>query len=80
MDIDFARHIIRTAFRTSRDLQDLLRLAQEVCDKQEYDALAPGVAEAIDNVGQALTNKAMAAYPELEGEIDARIDSYGQYF
>lgn len=79
MDIELARNLVRSAFRVSADLQTLLPAIKASCSDEEYRELARGVAEAIDSVWQALAAKALAAHPELEAEIDAKIARDGRY-
>ena len=79
MDIDLARDLVRSSFRISADLQALLPTIKARCSEEEYRDLALGVARAIDSIGVALINKALAAYPELEQEIEATIAKDGRY-
>jgi len=79
MDKAVARHIIRVAFQTSRDLQDLMDLLRRQMNSDEYKDYAIGIATAIAGIGDALTNKALAAHPELTAEIEASLDTYGRY-
>ena len=71
MDIDLARHCLRVAFRAGGEL--------EGCAPDEYDGYRRAIAVAMYEIGVALTNKAIAAYPELEAEIEAQIQKYGRY-
>lgn len=79
MDIDLARHMIRAAFRNARDLGDLLQLLKEQLGPEEYKDIALGIAEAIDTIGVALTNKALLAHPELNIEIEVDLKKYGRF-
>lgn len=79
MDIDLARNLVAAAFRISSDLQQLLPAIKGRCSEEEYSDLARGIAQAIDSIGVALTNKALAAHPELTAEIDSKIASDGRY-
>ncbi|HZP20085.1 MAG TPA: hypothetical protein VFB16_07720 [Bauldia sp.] len=79
MDIDVARHMIRAAFRTSRELEGVLQFLKEICPDEEYRPLALGIAAAIDRIGIALIEPAEAAHPELRAETEASIARYGRY-
>ena len=79
MDIDVARHTVRQSFRLGRELQDSLLFLKERCTAADYKAYAIDIATAIDAVNTALLKKAIAAYPELEREIERQIASYGRY-
>ena len=79
MNIELARDLVRSAFLTSADLQKMLPAIKANCSEEEYRELARGIAQAIDSVWVALTSKALATYPQLTAEIDARIASDGRY-
>lgn len=79
MNADLARHMVRVAFQTSRDLQDLMGLLREQLTAEEYKSHAIGIAAAIAGIGDALTNKALAAHPELRAEIDEKLAKYGRF-
>jgi hypothetical protein len=79
MDIELARDMIRAALRSGSELQDLLSVFKERCDPEEYKDYSRGIAMAMDAIGVALTNKALAAHPELRAEVDARIATHGRY-
>jgi hypothetical protein len=78
MNTDTARHVIRTAFQTARELQDLLRLLKERCSAEEYKAFAIGIAAAIDGINVGLTNKVLSSHPELAKEIEANLTRSGR--
>ncbi|OQW60736.1 MAG: hypothetical protein A4S14_02915 [Proteobacteria bacterium SG_bin9] len=79
MNIDLARHMVRTSFHVCRELQDLQGFLKNHCDASEYKDHAAGIARAIDAVQASLLSKAITAYPELAMEIDAAISRYGRY-
>jgi len=79
MDIDLARDVVRTAFRSSSELQALLGKLKARCSLAEYQDYARGVAAAVDGIGVALINKVLAEHPELSSEIDESIAKHGQY-
>ena len=79
MDINLARHMIRVAFRSSAELQGLLRTLKEECGPDEYKGYAMGIASAVDAIGVNLTNKALGAYPQLAKEIEDSLDQHGRY-
>ncbi len=79
MNKELARHLVRVAFRSGRELEAVLGILKEACEPDEYREYAKGIAAAIDGIHVALLNKAIAAYPELEAEIEADIRTYGRY-
>ncbi len=79
MDIELARQVIKVAFRTCSELQELLPLLKERCGPDEYKNYALGIAAAVDGIGVGLMNKALASFPELVKEIDASVSKYGSF-
>jgi hypothetical protein len=79
MDVDLARDMIRTAFRSSSELQNFLGVLKQRCSPEQYSDYARGIAAAIDAIGVALINKALAAHPELNAEVEAAIAAHGRY-
>jgi hypothetical protein len=79
MEIELARDMIRTAFRSASELQDFLAVLKKRCGPEEYRDYSRGIAAAMDAIGVALTNKALAAYPQLSAEVDSSLTSDGRY-
>ena len=72
MDIELARHCVRAAFRAAGELEGALHALKAGCAPDEYDGCKLGIANAIYEMSVALTNKAIAAHPELEGRSTPR--------
>lgn len=79
MDLELARDMIRTAFRIGSELQDLLEVIKARCSPEEYSDYSRGIAAALDALGVALINKALAAHPQLSAEVDSTLASHGRY-
>lgn len=79
MDINMARHVIRTCFRSGRELETLLDLLKEHCDAQEYKSYATAIATAIASIHVEVVNRITDSHPGLEDEMEAVISKYGLY-
>ncbi len=79
MDIEFGRHVIRVAFSSGREMQDLIHLSKDDQKPKAHKAFVRGIAKAITETQEATTNKAFAAFPELEVEVDIAMKKYGRY-
>jgi hypothetical protein len=77
MDKDVAREVIATVFRCGDELQKLLRLLKERCSPADYKDYARHVTTAIDDIDNALLEKVLAQFPELKGEIEAKLARSG---
>ena len=76
MEIDLAHHVTRAAFRSSRELGDLLHLLKGQLDEAEYQGYAKAIATAIAAIQFELVNKLTADHPGLEAEIEASMAKY----
>ena len=79
MNIETARDIVRAAFRSSSELEQLLATLKGRCRPDEYKDYARYIATAIDAIGVSLINKTLAEHPELRPEIEASIATTGRY-
>jgi len=77
MDRDLARHVIVASFRSFRELTMLLPLLKEHCDAAEYEIFAKAIAAVGVEIQMEVRKKAFALYPDLEQEIQGKIDKYG---
>ncbi len=79
MDKDIARHLIRVNFRCSRELQEVMLFLKQQLPEDAYAPFARKIAKAIAEVGDALTNTALAAHPDLEAEVETSLARYERY-
>jgi len=79
MDVELTREVLRAAFRSCSELQGLLITLKQRCAPDEYKIYARRVAAAIDAIGTALINNALAEHPELKPEVEERIARDGHY-
>ena len=79
MDIDIARHVMRSVFRSARELEGLIPLLKEHCEAEDYATYGNGVAMVLASMSTELTGKILAAHPDLSQEIDTDIAKYGRY-
>ena len=77
MDKDVAREVIATVFRCGDELQKLLRVLKERCSPADYKDYARHVAMAIGDIDSALLEKVLSQFPELKGEIEAKLARSG---
>jgi hypothetical protein len=79
MDIDTAREVVRAAFRSSSELQQLLLNLKARCRPDEYQDYARTIAATIDAIDTSLISTAIAEHPELRAEIEKQIATTGRY-
>lgn len=79
MDIEFARHVVRASFASGRILGELVQSSKAYQAPEAHKPFAIGLAKAIHEMQEATMNKAFAAFPELEAEVDAAVQKFGRY-
>jgi hypothetical protein len=79
MDINVARHVIRAAFRSGRELEGLLGLLKEHCSANEYKTYVTAIATAVASIQLEIVNRIASSHPALEEEIEALVSKYGRY-
>lgn len=79
MTDDLARHLLRTAFRTSRELDDVLSLLRRHLPEGEYRGYAVAIASAVHTINKALLDKPLADKPALRAEIEESLALYDRF-
>ena len=79
MNIDLARHVARAAFRSSRELSELVPFLKDRLDAEEYTMYAKAIGSVIAAIQLDVMNKLVTDHPVLEAEIEAGIAKYGRY-
>jgi len=77
MKIELAKHVALTAFRSSANLNDLLPLLREHCSGDEYQTYLSAIAKISGDIAIHLLGKIDQEHPEIQREIDKRIEEYG---
>lgn len=78
MQHDTAWRVVQTAFKCGADLQALLKFIKENCSAEEYRSFAAGIASAVDALNVQLTDRALAARPELAKKIESELAQFGR--
>ena len=79
MDADLARHVVRVAFQSARELEALLIPLKTHCSTDEYATYSRAIATAIASIHLEIVNRVTSSYPALESEIETKIEKYGRY-
>jgi hypothetical protein len=79
MDIDVARHVVRGVLRSAQELQQLIHLLKDHCETEEYETYVRGIGTAIHTMHVEVMERAFAAHPGLEQEVDAMMAKYERY-
>jgi hypothetical protein len=77
MPPDMAWQVIRTAYRSSRELSEFLSVLKSQGDKDDYEFYRKGIATAIHLIHVELTDRALSRHPQLQKRIDQEIETFG---
>lgn len=77
MDNELARHIAMTAFRSSANLNDLISLLKQHCSEDEYQVYLEAISAISGDIAYKVLKKIYDEHPDIERDIDNRIDKYG---
>lgn len=78
MDKELARHVAVVAFKASSSVASLVPLLKEHCEPGEYEAYAKAIASIAFEIHAELLKKIFSEHPEIEKEIEYKINKYGQ--
>jgi len=72
-----AKHIVRAAFRSSAQLQEILAFAKLHCSAADYRVVRKSVATAIMGIHEEVVDKILEKHPALKREIEDSITRFG---
>jgi len=78
MDKDVARAVIRQVFSSGGELEALIPVLKSRCSEKDYDEYVKQVASAIASIHEALLDKVLARFPELETEMEDNLRRTGK--
>lgn len=78
MDESLARIVAVAAWRSTRELGDLVPLLKEHCSEEVYGDLLLGVAKALAEISTEVLNPVYAMHPQLEQEFERSVTRYGR--
>lgn len=79
MDKNLARHAIMTTFHSLSLLQDLIPMLKEHCSEDESDAYTKAIASVVGHATVELLNPIFLEHPEMEEEVESKINRYGKF-
>lgn len=77
MKVEIAKHVALVAFRSAANLTELVDFLREHCTEEEYRQYLDAIAKCSAEIGTSLLQRIYREHPEIEQEIDERIEKYG---
>ena len=79
MDGEFAQMVLAAAFRSSREIGELARMAKAFSEAEQGPRLKGQMVDVLAELGK-LTEAVYEIHPDLRALVDARIEKYGKAF
>ena len=80
MDRDLARHVVAVGFHSISLLQSLIPILKAHCSPEELAEFLQGIGAVSAEMTVEILNKIFKEYPDLEKEVEDKIDKYGKFF
>ncbi len=79
MDRDLAKHVVTVGFHSLSLLEGLIPLLKEHCSEAEYNEFLKSIASVSGHLMTDLFKKVFQEYPDLENEVETKINKYGKF-
>jgi len=79
MDRELARHVLAVGFHSLSLLESLIPILKEHCGENEYNEYAKSIATVSAEMTTAVFNKVFHEHPDLETEVEEKIQKFGQF-
>jgi hypothetical protein len=80
LDRELAKHVVVTGFRSMSEVTDLLPLLKDHCTTNEYAMYRQAITDIAGAIVTQVINRAFAAQPGLEQEVEASVNKYLKIF
>jgi hypothetical protein len=77
---ELAKHVAVTGFRSMSEVTDLLPLLKEHCTADEYSAYRGAITNIAGAIVIQVINRAFAAQPGLEQDVEVSVNKYLKIF
>ncbi len=79
MDRDLAKHVVTVGFHSLSLLEGLIPLLKQHCSEAECKEYLKSIASVSGNLMTDLFKRVFQEYPDLEKEVEAKINKYGKF-
>ena len=80
MDRDVAKIVLHATHRSGRELADLVPFIKAHCDAADYERLSIAIATVLHDLHATVQRPIYREHPELERDIEARMERFGRMF
>jgi hypothetical protein len=79
MDKELAKHVLTVGFHSLSLLESLIPMLKEHCNDEEYQEYLKSIGSVSAEMGTEIFNKIFEQYPDLEKEVEEKINKYGRF-
>ena len=79
MDRDLAKHVVTVGFHSLSLVEGLIPLLREHCTDAEYDEYMKSIAAVCAAMTTEIFNKVFRTYPDIEKDVEQKIQRYGKF-
>jgi hypothetical protein len=79
VDRDLAKHVVTVGFHSLSLIEGLIPLLKEHRTDAEYNEYLKSIAAVCATMTTEIFNKIFQAYPDLEKEVEQKIQRYGKF-
>lgn len=79
MDRELAKHVVAVGFHSLSLLESLIPILKQHCDEDEYKRYIKSIAAVSAEMTTEIFNKVFHEHPDLETEVEHKIQKYGQF-
>lgn len=80
MDRDVAKMILSATYRGGGELAHLVPFIKEHCTKDDYERISMAIAAVLHEVDSTIRRSIYQEHPDLEREIQDRVERFGRTF
>jgi hypothetical protein len=80
VDRDIAKIILNATYRSGRELADLVPFVKEHCDERDYERISIAIATVLHDLGSTIQQPIYQEHPDVECEIEDRVERFGRTF
>lgn len=80
MNKDLASIVLSSTNRSAGELASLIPMLKEVCEDAEYQELKMALASIISDIWFRVDKRILEQFPDLEREMNDRLNKYGRKF
>ena len=80
MDRDVAKLSLSATYRSGRELADLVPFIKEHCDKEDCGWTSIAIATVLHDLDSTIRRPIYQEHPDLEREIEDRVERFGRTF